>query len=272
MTGFYEDIGPWSEIKLEIIKKYSQAYSQILSTQQVPLKHVYIDAFAGAGTHISRKTGETVPGSPQNALYVLPPFKKYYFIDIKKLKIRELEKISQDRKDVFIYHGDCNRILIEDILPKIRYEDYYRALCLLDPYGLHLEWEVIKKASDMKTIEIFLNFPLFDINRNVLWCDPEKTDKKNIERMNRFWGDNSWREEAYQTQYGLFEDKDIKKHNYAITKAFQKRLKEIGDFKFVIDPLPMKNSRNAVIYYLFFATHNQTGANIARDIFKQYRR
>ena len=34
--------------------------------------HVYIDAFAGSGQHVSRATGEFVPGSPLNALAVEP--------------------------------------------------------------------------------------------------------------------------------------------------------------------------------------------------------
>jgi hypothetical protein len=28
------------------------------------------------------------------------------------------------------------------LLPTIKYGDYKRALCLLDPYGLHLDWDV----------------------------------------------------------------------------------------------------------------------------------
>jgi len=33
----------------------------------------------------------------------------------------------------------------------------------------------------------------------------------------------------------------------------------------------MKNSNGAVVYYLFFASHNQTGDKIARDVFKKHR-
>ena len=67
----FDDIGAWSEIKLEIISKYAAAYSMIL-TRQRGLHHVYIDAFAGAGVHLARSTGEYVPGSPLNALLVEP--------------------------------------------------------------------------------------------------------------------------------------------------------------------------------------------------------
>ena len=53
-----DEVGYWSELKLEIIKKYAGAYSQILAAQKSSLEHHYIDAFAGAGIHVAKRTGE----------------------------------------------------------------------------------------------------------------------------------------------------------------------------------------------------------------------
>jgi hypothetical protein len=54
-----DEIGPWSEIKLEIIEKYAAAYTKILSGQQrVIFKYEYIDGFCGAGEHISKSLSE----------------------------------------------------------------------------------------------------------------------------------------------------------------------------------------------------------------------
>ena len=83
----FDQIGYWSEIKLDIIKEFATAYSRILSRQKTPrLHHVYIDAFAGAGVHISKASGEFVPGSPMNTLLVKPPFREYHFIDLDEQK------------------------------------------------------------------------------------------------------------------------------------------------------------------------------------------
>jgi three-Cys-motif partner protein len=170
----YDEIGYWSEIKLDIVKAYATAYSTILSAQKnFSFYHIYIDAFAGAGKHVSKSTGKFVQGSPVNALLVNPPFKEYHFIDLNEQKIKELEELAGERKDVHIHHGDCNQVLIESVLPRVRYEDYRRALCLLDPYGLHLEWKVISAIGRLKTFDLFLNFPVADMNRNVLWRKPE---------------------------------------------------------------------------------------------------
>jgi three-Cys-motif partner protein len=72
----YNEIGPWSEIKLEILRDYAAPYSKIVSANG--FYHHYIDGFAGAGSHISRKTGEPVAGSPLNALKTDPPFREYH--------------------------------------------------------------------------------------------------------------------------------------------------------------------------------------------------
>lgn len=66
MALTFDPIGYWSELKLDIVETYAREYSTILSKQS-SLNHVYIDAFAGPGTHISKSSWEYVRGSPQRA-------------------------------------------------------------------------------------------------------------------------------------------------------------------------------------------------------------
>ncbi|HEY2931025.1 MAG TPA: three-Cys-motif partner protein TcmP [Acidobacteriota bacterium] len=267
-----DEIGPWSEIKLEIIREYASAYSRILAAQKSPrLFHVYIDAFAGAGVHVSRTSGSFVRGSPLNALLIEPPFRAYHLIDIETDKVASLRKVTAGRQDVKIYEGDCNPILLNEVFPKIKYEDYRRGLCLLDPYGLHLHWKVIEAAGRMKSLEIFLNFPIADINRNALLRDPDAAKPEHIRRMNAYWGDDSWRTIAYSKKRNLFGEYLEKESNEAIAEAFQKRLRKVAGFGWVPEPIPMKNSRGAVVYYLFFASQKPVAAQIVKDIFTKYR-
>lgn len=271
----YDEIGYWSEIKLDIIKEYASAYSRIMSSQTSPqFYHLYIDAFAGPGKHISKSTGEYVPGSPENALLVEPPFHEYHFIDLDKQKIESLENMAGIRGDVHIHLGDCNKVMLDKVLPNVKYEDYRRALCVLDPYGLHLDWEVIFTAGQMKSVDIFLNFPVADMNRNVLWRKPEDVSSSQINRMNRFWGDDSWREEAYSPspQMKLFGEKEDeeKVSNEMIAEAFRRRLKKAAGFANVPAPIAMRNTQNAIVYYLFFASHKPVAEHIVQDIFKKH--
>jgi len=271
----FDQIGYWSEVKLDIIKEYAAAYSRILSAQKkLRLHHIYIDAFAGAGVHMSKASGEFVPGSPVNALLVQPPFRQYHFIDLDKKKVAALESFARKRQDVFIYHGDCNRILLDSVLPLAKYEDYRRALCILDPYGLHLDWKVIAEAGRMRSVEVFLNFPVADINRNVLWRDREGVSPEQVGRMNRFWGDESWKQIAYtpSRQAQLWGPPDEEKaSNEAIAESFRKRLREVAGLSSVPKPVVMRNKQNAVVYYLYFASHKAVAEDIVQDIFKKYR-
>jgi three-Cys-motif partner protein len=267
----FDEIGYWSEIKLEIIRDYARAYSQILSSQRrTRFEHVYIDGFAGAGRHVSKTSGELVPGSPMVALEVRPPFAHYYFIDIEATKIEQLEHIAGQRADVDVFHGDCNRILLEEVFPKVQWSDFRRGLCLLDPYGLHLDWQVIANAGQSRSIEVFLNVPVADMNRNVLWRNPDRVSPDQVRRMTRYWGDESWRGIAYKTEPGLFGDVEEKADMRAIVGAFRKRLREAAHFDYVPEPIPMRNNQGAIVYYLYFASQNQTGAKIARDILRKY--
>lgn len=268
----FDEIGGWSEIKLEILKKYAVAYSTILSAQtKTSFFHVYIDAFAGAGKHLSRATKELVPGSPLNALAVRPQFREFHLIDIAPEKIENLRELIGTRTDVFIYQGDCNEILLSDVFPRVRYEQYRRGLCVLDPYGLHLNWNVISTAGKMKSLDMFLNFPVQDMNRNVFWRDPESVVEAQIRRMNLFWGDESWRTIAYDTKRNLFNVPE-KEPNEVIAEAFRLRLKNVAQFEYVPEPLAMENSKGAVLYYLFFASHNSKAEKIAREVFAKYRK
>jgi three-Cys-motif partner protein len=266
-----DEVGYWTEIKLNILREYSTAYAQILSKQTSIRHYAYIDGFAGAGTHISETTGQEILGSPAIALSTQPPFSHYHFIDLDGKRAARLRELAAGRTDVTVYEGDCNSVLLEQVFPQCRYDEYRRALCLLDPYKLSPRWEVVRTAGQMRSVEIFLNFMIMDANMNVLWTDRAGVAEGQIDRMNAFWGDESWRKAAYRSQPGLFGDIEEKASNKAIVDAYRKRLKEVAGFKFVPEPIPMRNSRRTVVYYLFFASNNETGDKIARAIFKKYK-
>lgn len=147
---------------------------------------MYIDAFAGAGTHLSKTTGDQVAGSPVNALAIQPPFSELHFIDLDGTRTTELTRLAADDSRVTVHHGDCNEVLLKDVFPKCAYTDYRRALCLLDPYRLNVNWSVLKTA-----------------------------------RMDDVWGDSSWRAAAYRSGQDLFGDREDKVSNEEIAEAFR---------------------------------------------------
>jgi three-Cys-motif partner protein len=99
MTGVtfkFDEVGHWSEIKLEIVEKYGTAYTSAFRNAR-NLKKYYIDAFSGAGVHVSKRTKEAIEGSPARALKVQPPFDGFYFIDMDADKTAYLKKLCGSR-------------------------------------------------------------------------------------------------------------------------------------------------------------------------------
>jgi three-Cys-motif partner protein len=271
MKEHLDTVGYWTEIKLQILQEYANAYAQILKKQRF-IKHVaYIDGFAGAGAHISKESGKQIAGSPARALSIEPRFTHYHFVEMNPARAERLRSIIGQRKDVTVYEGDCNEVLLKNVFPQCRYEDYRRALCLLDPYALNLNWEVVETAGKMCSIEIVLNFMIMDANMNVLRKNPDSAAADQCLRMTKFWGDDSWRTSAYRQERDLFGPTEEKASNESVVAAYRKRLKDVARFKYVPEPLPMRNSTGAVVYYLFFASQNQVGNRIAEHIFKKYR-
>lgn len=270
VPDFLDQLGDWSEVKHEIIERYAHAYTTILAKQKFK-RIVYIDGFAGSGVALDR-SGDLVAASPTRALEVRPSFTELHFIEQDARKVHELRRwIGHDTR-VVIHQGDANNLLISRVLPRCRFEDYARGLCLLDPYGLTVDWHVLVTIGAMKSVEIFFNFMVVGANRNVLWKDPSRVPPKRLALMDRIWGDRSWLESAYQPTTDLFGTSSRKiGGNEALIQAYRRRLQKVAGFKFVPDPIPMKNSRNATVYYLFFASPNETANRIVNDIFRKFR-
>lgn len=55
-----DKVGSWTELKLQILHDYAKAYALILNKQKNIRYFDYIDGFAGAGSHITRKTGRVI--------------------------------------------------------------------------------------------------------------------------------------------------------------------------------------------------------------------
>jgi three-Cys-motif partner protein len=143
---------------------------------------------------------------------------------------------------------------------------------LLDPYGLHLQWEVFKTAAQMGTVDILINFSIVDLNMNCGLRDPDKVTPRQPDRLTRFWGDEGWRTIVHTTgvrQPNLFGTPE-KTPNEAIVNGFCDHLRDDAGFACVAPPLPMRDSGGA-IYYLVFASQQPLAKKIATEILAKYR-
>jgi len=271
-----DSIGPWSEDKLALLRKYLEAYTTIMQGQRWCRNgYHYVDAFAGTGKPRARDEERYIDGSPRVALTIRYPFHSYTFIEKTPWRVQQLEKLKDEfpDRDVRIREGDCNDIIKTEIVSNIRYERFNRGLIFLDPFSMDVEWPTIQEIAGTRALEIFLNFPVMALNRTVLPNDPNALTEAQIRRMNNFWGSTEWRGDIYQqvsTLFGTVEMKMQPTTGKRLGRLFTRRLREV--FRHVTEPLVMTNSRNAPLNCLIFAGHNVTGARIVREIFQRYQR
>lgn len=282
MTNFTGKLfgGSWTDKKLEILKKYLDAYNTALKKQ--PFKRVYIDAFAGTGYRQQRKkqykikgffeeleideSKKFLKGSAKLALEAKPPFDRYIFIESDKNKIDELEKLREEHSEkaeqIEVIQSDAN----EFIRDYCNEEDWAntRAVLFLDPFATEVEWETIKAIAQTKSIDVWILFPVMAVNR-LLAKDPQKIW---YDRLNKIFGTEDWFESFYKTRtlnniFGKSVDTIIKACDFTrIGNFYKSRLKAI--FSGVAEkPKVFYNSRGSALFQLFFAAGNAKGSPIA---------
>lgn len=266
-----DEIGKWSEDKLCLLQKYLEAYTMIMKNQEWCKGYYYIDAFAGTGKPKAKDEERFVNGSPRRALSIKNPFTSYWFIEKSGWRIEKLKSLKEEFSNyqITIKQGDCGEILSK-LIPQFTYNSFKRVMLFLDPFGMSVDWKIIEQAADMKTIEIFLNMPIMAINRACLLNNPDKLTQGQIEKMNRFWGNNDWQKMVYRDENNLFGIQKVKDRiaSKKLSDYFIEKLKSV--FEYVSSPLVMRNSNNAPLYCLIYAGHSKEGKKIIEDIFKKF--
>jgi three-Cys-motif partner protein len=271
-----DTVGPWSEDKLELLRKYLNAYTAIMQGQRWCRNgYHYVDAFAGTGRPRARDEERYIDGSPRVALTIQNPFHSYTFVEMSPWRVQRLQELRDEfrDRDIRIRQEDCNRVITTEITPRIRYEQFNRGLIFLDPFSMNTEWTTVEQIAETRALEIFMNFPVMALNRTALPNDPYALADAQVQRMNRFWGSNEWRVNIYEEVPTLFGPVEIKIHSTTgrrLGQLFKRRLEQV--FPYVTDPLVMTNSRNAPLYCLIFAGPHSLGTEIAQDIFRRYER
>lgn len=273
-------IGRWSEEKLDLLAKYLKAYSAIMNNQKQSWlnAYYYIDAFAGSVRPRAKEDEQRyIDGSPLRALQTEPKFDAYWFIDVSPRRIERLEGLRDEFPacTIEIRQGNCNEILCNEVISEITYASKRRAFVFLDPYGLQVDWETVRKLANTRTCDIFVNFSVMGVTR--LLPRDQRPEGEVLEQLNKVMGSTNWLDQIYQPprQLSLFPDLEpaliretIKAEELA--SLYTEQLLELFDH--VSKPVLMKNSTNSVLYALCLASHNQTATKITNDIFARYER
>jgi three-Cys-motif partner protein len=259
--------GPWTEIKLEILKKYLKFYTTALKDKSFEL--LYIDAFAGTGSRTSHipsapifareEQKVTLDGSARIALTLEQPFDRYLFIEENTERFKELEKIRAEFPDKYIKieKSDANPVLAELAAKPVWDSNKYRGVIFLDPYGLQVSWDTLKAISATKSFDVWYLFPISGVCRQAA-KDHAKVEDYKKESLDKLFGTREWEKAFYATvtRPGLFETKEETRRKSTIQQMEEwvsNRLKEI--FPYVSAPAVLPKT-GAQLYSLYFCVAN----------------
>ena len=270
-------IRPWSRDKLELLSKYLHAYSVIMRKEKETWLRAYhyVDAFASTGQYADPDSQSYVDGSPLVALRCQPPFDEFWFVELSASRLERLrQRVEAECPGCYSHflQGDANAVLRDQIAPKITWPSRQRGLIFLDPYGLEVEFETIRQLARTRTFDLFVNFSVMGIIRNLE--RQQFPDEHTVQMLARVMGDAEWVRDTYATQPDLFgaEERSFRPRLGYEQVAGQYIDGVKGLFKFVSEPVLMRNSVGAPLYVLFLASHNETAVKITNEIFKVYER
>jgi three-Cys-motif partner protein len=278
--------GQHTEIKLELVEKYLQAYMAALRRKFDNLW--YIDAFAGTGNRTVRveaKDGDlfdtpapartqTRRGSARIALDVKPAFDRLIFMDANPehcVALKELKNLYPGR-NIDILEGDANR-LIQD---QIKWDGWKntRAVMFLDPYGMEVEWSTLQAIAETRAIDVWYLFSLSGLYRQAA-RNINSVDDSKRRALTRMFGSDQWERELYSpigSAQSLLEGLDpiqVRQRNADVTGLetyVRERLESI--FPMVLDPFPLPPNSRPQRFSLFFAISNPSTA--ASDLAKRF--
>lgn len=263
-----------TEIKLELVEKYLQAYAIALRSK---FPHLwYIDAFAGTGSRTVRvdaKDGDLfdapVPervesrrGSAKIALDIKPQFDRLIFMDQKAAHRRALEALKAENpsRDIHVLQGDANEIIQANI-NRVDWSGT-RAILFLDPYGMEVAWDTLVAISRTKAIDVWFLFPLSGLYRQAA-RDIRDVDATKRAALTRMLGTDAWEAELYsplppvEDLLGVLDRTEDRQRNADVAgleRYVKRRLEFI--FPLVSDPFPLPPIKRPQRFSLFFLGSN----------------
>lgn len=288
--------GMWTEQKLDTFESYVRAYLTIMNTfrDKFHWKLIYFDGFAGSGTRknddpdkevkkLKTLFGDQLIDNTDLSVYqgaaerivslesTMRGFDYYYFIDKEETNCTALElklsKYNTVGRKVF-RPGDANMQALY-LANALRRDKNMKALALLDPFGMQINWEVIESLSG-PNIDLWILIPSGVIVNRLLKTNGELMYP---DRLVQFFGlpeqelmDRFYVRKKELTLFG--EEETIEKKSHCIERIAELYVERLGElFPFVTpEPLVMKNNHNVPIFHFVCASFNQTAVKIAQQI------
>lgn len=288
--------GQWTEDKLDCFQKYVKAYLTIMNAyrEKFRWKLVYFDGFAGSGSReqslVTDEKAMSLFGEELHDASELHPyqgaaervvqieqqmrgFDEYWFIDKNEQNITSLElKLAeyQTRGKKIFRPNDANEEVL-NLGRRLREHPKTKVLCLLDPFGMSINWDSIVALAG-NGIDLWILVPTGSIVNRLIQKNEELRYPEKLEDFfglpqqvifDRFYEKKE--AEANLFDMGREEVRKVKNIIGEIDQLYRDQLGQI--FPYVTpEPLVMRNSRGLPIFHFVCASHNETAVKIAQQI------
>jgi len=242
-------VGEWVEEKHEYLRRFLDASSGARRKFLGPRKGgaAFIDLFAGPGRARVRTSGKILDGSPLVVLgHDRAPFSKVILCELDPENAEALRKRTAADSRVVILEGNCHESV--DELLRIIPADGLN-LALIDPFSLdELKFATIRRLASLKRLDLLIHFPTMDARRNF-------GRGAMASKLTRAVGTETWTS-------GVHGPPDVP----AAIRRLQDELSTCGYTGEHVRSLPVRNSRNALLYHLVFASKDRLGDELWTSI------
>lgn len=274
--------GEWTWEKLEILRRYLDAYTTAL--KNTPFKLLYIDAFAGTG---SIEPGDQDPdqenrlafidGSARIALDIVEkPFDELIFIEKDEAKCSKLESLKAEypNRNIVIQTDDANNSL------RALRKDWseWRGVLFLDPFGAQVDWSTLEAIAEYKALDIWILFPTSTLVRMLPRSKlPDDIHQSWARTLTRVYGGERWRNLYDEDQQLEMFPETVNGLQFRrepgvgkLIEIYKEGLRELFDKRFLDQSRTLRHSKNSPLYEFMFCvgSDNQAAIRLAKKIAK----
>jgi len=238
--------------KHEILRRYVQAWAPILSQGNFP-RLVFVDGFAGPGRYSKGEEGS--PVIAVNAVIEQPrPIKAkvdFHFIELDKRRsdhlATEIVALNLPPNVTIKIHGGRS---FQDAFPEV-WDSYAPksgrsrppTFVFIDPFGFKIPFAYVAEVLRAQSCEVLITFMFEEINRFL-------SQGQQPDNFDELFGCPDWRE-------GINIKLPSERVKF-LHDLYQRQLTQAAGADFVRS-FAMRNERDTMDYFLFFATKNELG-------------
>jgi three-Cys-motif partner protein len=246
------ELEPHTSAKHEILRRYLQAWAPILSQGKFPLL-VIVDGFAGPGRYSKGEEGSPIIAIKAVIEQQRPISAKvdFHFIELDKRRAEhlatEIAVLKLPRNVTTTIHDGR---AFQDVFPGL-WNSYAPkparsrppTFVFIDPFGFKIPFSYVAKVLQAQSCEVLITFMFEEINRFL-------SQGRQPDNFDELFGCRDWRD-------GIKIKVPSERLKF-LHDLYQRQLEQSAGARFVRS-FAMRNERNTMDYFLFFATNHELG-------------